>query len=164
MFWQCDFSSVRPNSENWVGKQASQKVCMSYKLQILNYNGWHFFVSNNWLLNKGKKGFICKNDKKCIALFSFRMFTVSVDPDTIWLQIASSWQMVFTTAIPITSYSKNIILFFLHLPPTRHSFSPHPTSNWKWWLHGLSCIHFSFFCMQFVLKHEVAFCVFHRIL
>ena len=63
--------------------------------------------------------------KNYIALFSFRMFTTSFDPNSRKFQMASSSEMAFTTAIPITHYSKIRILFFLHLTPIIHNFYAH---------------------------------------
>ena len=47
-------------------------------------------------------------------LFTCRIFTRPIDPNSIF-QVESSPEMVFTTAIPIISYSNASISFFLHL-------------------------------------------------
>ena len=104
----------RPNSENWVENRPKR---FFYILQSRNYiQSMVFSLSNRWPINQSKyfKGLYAKTGKICYPLFfqnvhKTRRYRNKITPDRIISRNA------FTTAIPIISYSKISILFFVHL-------------------------------------------------
>ena len=71
--------------------------------------------------------------KTDITLFSFRMVTWSIHPESRWFQIASSSKVVFFTALPTISYSEISILIFpsSNDPKTQLFSTSHPVTENK---------------------------------